>query len=468
MGMSSCSEWTYLLESVQNFLHQLFSTQGFLSWEDGWFGKLHKFWPNSKDVRTHTQKPPLKDLPNPVRCVSKKKYPLIVSLSSIFLPREWKFARTKLWISYFEAGSTLPPPFNIMPTTKSLISLIKRMGGRGKKLSDKYKGAGEAVIRHQDIMHCIVKRFVLNYQSMEERSAHSRKIEIERRKQFVAKVTLHLPAKLSQPRIFIVGNLVLSFFLVTCTGWLGVLESVPVPPDNSHAFTPRPSVHFWLTFKNLQKYFFSILNAGRFSVAEHTCQLNGSSYVYKYVYSIYIQIIQPTNPPCSVFLFFQQLWHLIIPFHAPVHLTALSRVPTVGSFWVQPESQVRLKPGYSCCQQNNTVRTLPYQMEINSDISRLANSGEGYVAKIPPASCSSFRHFCLLCWRSSFTEAGNHKFCIPNTPLISSISNLENALALWKYQYMVWTSECRQVVFKYVFFEKDNAAIMLLCTSVWL
>ena len=26
------------------------------------------------------------------------------------------------------------------------------------KLSDKYKGAGEAVIRHQDIMHCIVKR----------------------------------------------------------------------------------------------------------------------------------------------------------------------------------------------------------------------------------------------------------------------------------------------------------------------
>ena len=23
---------------------------------------------------------------------------------------------------------------------------------------DKYKGAGEAVIRHQDIMHCIVKR----------------------------------------------------------------------------------------------------------------------------------------------------------------------------------------------------------------------------------------------------------------------------------------------------------------------
>ena len=99
----------------------------------------------------------------------QRNYPLIVTSTTLFY-REWKFARTKLWISYFEAGSTLPPPFNTMPTTKSLISLIKRMGGRGKKLSDKYKGAGEAVIRHQDIMHCIVKRFVSDCQSMKERA----------------------------------------------------------------------------------------------------------------------------------------------------------------------------------------------------------------------------------------------------------------------------------------------------------
>ena len=31
---------------------------------------------------------------------------------------EWKFSRTKLWISFFETGSTVPPPFNIMPTPK--------------------------------------------------------------------------------------------------------------------------------------------------------------------------------------------------------------------------------------------------------------------------------------------------------------------------------------------------------------
>ncbi|XP_056911070.1 short transient receptor potential channel 4-like isoform X2 [Takifugu flavidus] len=41
---------------------------------------------------------------------------------------EWKFARTKLWMSYFEEGATLPPPFNIVPSPKSfwyLMSWIK-------------------------------------------------------------------------------------------------------------------------------------------------------------------------------------------------------------------------------------------------------------------------------------------------------------------------------------------------------
>lgn len=28
---------------------------------------------------------------------------------------EWKFARSRLWISYFEEGGTCPPPFNTIP-----------------------------------------------------------------------------------------------------------------------------------------------------------------------------------------------------------------------------------------------------------------------------------------------------------------------------------------------------------------
>ena len=31
---------------------------------------------------------------------------------------EWKFARSKLWMSYFGDGGTVPPPFNIIPTPK--------------------------------------------------------------------------------------------------------------------------------------------------------------------------------------------------------------------------------------------------------------------------------------------------------------------------------------------------------------
>ncbi len=37
---------------------------------------------------------------------------------------EWKFARTKLWFSYFEHGGTLPVPFNLIPSPMSVISLL--------------------------------------------------------------------------------------------------------------------------------------------------------------------------------------------------------------------------------------------------------------------------------------------------------------------------------------------------------
>ena len=32
---------------------------------------------------------------------------------------EWKFARTRLWMNYIDEGSTLPVPFNVIPTPKS-------------------------------------------------------------------------------------------------------------------------------------------------------------------------------------------------------------------------------------------------------------------------------------------------------------------------------------------------------------
>lgn len=50
-------------------------------------------------------------------------------MGSVFLlqsqaDEEWKFARSKLWMSYFEDSGTLPAPFNIIPSPKSCIYLI--------------------------------------------------------------------------------------------------------------------------------------------------------------------------------------------------------------------------------------------------------------------------------------------------------------------------------------------------------
>lgn len=42
---------------------------------------------------------------------------------------EWKFARAKLWFSYFEHGGTLPVPFNLVPSPMSVVSLL--LGIRG-------------------------------------------------------------------------------------------------------------------------------------------------------------------------------------------------------------------------------------------------------------------------------------------------------------------------------------------------
>jgi len=38
---------------------------------------------------------------------------------------EWKFARTRLWMSYFDSGSTVPAPFNIVPSLKSIKYLFR-------------------------------------------------------------------------------------------------------------------------------------------------------------------------------------------------------------------------------------------------------------------------------------------------------------------------------------------------------
>ncbi|XP_025060480.1 short transient receptor potential channel 3 isoform X3 [Alligator sinensis] len=40
---------------------------------------------------------------------------------------EWKFARSKLWLSYFDDGKTLPPPFSLVPSPKSFVYFIMKI-----------------------------------------------------------------------------------------------------------------------------------------------------------------------------------------------------------------------------------------------------------------------------------------------------------------------------------------------------
>ena len=63
---------------------------------------------------------------------------------------EWKFARTRLWMSYFEESSTLPPPFNILPTPK----LFMKWCGIRKK--DKLRRMSSKVNRWQKNLAAMV------------------------------------------------------------------------------------------------------------------------------------------------------------------------------------------------------------------------------------------------------------------------------------------------------------------------
>ncbi|XP_063903839.1 transient receptor potential-gamma protein isoform X2 [Zophobas morio] len=94
---------------------------------------------------------------------------------------EWKFARSKLWISYFEEGGTAPPPFNIIPTPKSIWYVIqwvrRKFCGHSRAakkehmrtIRRKVKQASERDFRYQSIMRNLVRRYV----TVEQRKAEN-------------------------------------------------------------------------------------------------------------------------------------------------------------------------------------------------------------------------------------------------------------------------------------------------------
>ncbi|XP_077360211.1 short transient receptor potential channel 4-like [Festucalex cinctus] len=85
---------------------------------------------------------------------------------------EWKFARTKLWMSYFEEGATLPPPFNIVPSPKSVWYLVcwvksRVCRGNGEARRDTIGTIGRRAAenlrinhQYQEVLRNLVKRYV--------------------------------------------------------------------------------------------------------------------------------------------------------------------------------------------------------------------------------------------------------------------------------------------------------------------
>ncbi|KAK2834296.1 hypothetical protein Q7C36_014997 [Tachysurus vachellii] len=102
---------------------------------------------------------------------------------------EWKFARAKLWLSYFDEGRTLPAPFNMVPSPKSFYYLALRTKAclvhlcKAKShllwikfhsfihsFSTAYpnylgsRGSCAYLRRHRKIMKRLIKRYVLKAQ----------------------------------------------------------------------------------------------------------------------------------------------------------------------------------------------------------------------------------------------------------------------------------------------------------------
>ncbi|CAL8080578.1 unnamed protein product [Calicophoron daubneyi] len=87
---------------------------------------------------------------------------------------EWKFARSKLWISYFAEGCTVPVPFNIIPTPKSctyMVESVKKMCAKWfredthksewETIRDRVKHVKGREARYLVVMRELTKRYVM-------------------------------------------------------------------------------------------------------------------------------------------------------------------------------------------------------------------------------------------------------------------------------------------------------------------
>ncbi|CAJ0580585.1 unnamed protein product, partial [Mesorhabditis spiculigera] len=94
---------------------------------------------------------------------------------------EWKFARSKLWIEYFDDTATLPPPFNMIPSPKSCYYAIQwvlerfccaKIVQQGKQKSMR-KIISKISTREADfrfVTRNLVKRYIAQMQRMKQQN----------------------------------------------------------------------------------------------------------------------------------------------------------------------------------------------------------------------------------------------------------------------------------------------------------
>uniref|UniRef100_A0A665TZD2 Transient receptor potential cation channel, subfamily C, member 7b n=1 Tax=Echeneis naucrates TaxID=173247 RepID=A0A665TZD2_ECHNA len=126
---------------------------------------------------------------------------------------EWKFARAKLWLSYFDEGRTLPAPFNLVPSPKSfyylvlrikscLIRLCKVNGHRHNELEmGMLNSQAKASLRNNfipgKIMKRLIKRYVLKAQ-VDRESDEVNEGELKEIKQDISSLRYELLEEKSQ------------------------------------------------------------------------------------------------------------------------------------------------------------------------------------------------------------------------------------------------------------------------------
>ncbi|XP_054757317.2 short transient receptor potential channel 7-like [Lytechinus pictus] len=99
---------------------------------------------------------------------------------------EWKFARSQLWMTYFERGATLPLPMNIIPSPKSVYNFFKWLKKTlcpncrrntsitlqqlpvGLQNLARRPGVRKQVSTHECLMKTVIKRYLFKLQNDKE------------------------------------------------------------------------------------------------------------------------------------------------------------------------------------------------------------------------------------------------------------------------------------------------------------